>query len=47
MKIKPLRVLLIVTIFISVISLGCGIFIYNDMKEREEESLNVSKTKLQ
>ena len=45
MKIKPLRVLLIVTIFISVISLGCGIFIYNDMKEREEESLNVSKTR--
>lgn len=45
MKIKPLRVLLIVTIFISVISLGCGIFIYNDMKEREEVSLNVSKTR--
>ena len=45
MKIKPLRVLIIVTIFISVISLGCGIFIYNDMKEREEESLNVSKTR--
>ena len=45
MKIKPLRVLLIVTIFISVISLGCGVFIYNDMKEREEVSLNVSKTR--
>ena len=45
MKIKPLRVLIIVTIFISVISLGCGVFIYNDMKEREEESLNVSKTR--
>ncbi len=45
MKIKPLRVLLIVTIFISVISLGCGVFIYNDMKEREEVSLNVSNTR--
>ncbi len=45
MKIKPLRVLIIVTIFISVISLGCGIFIYNDMKEREEASLNVSNTR--
>ena len=45
MKIKPLRVLIIVTIFISVISIGCGVFIYNDMKEREEESLNVSKTR--
>ncbi len=43
MKVKPLRVLLIVTIFISVISISCGIFIYNDMKEREESSLNVSK----
>ena len=45
MKIKPLRVLIIVTIFISVISLGCGVFIYNDMKEREEVSLNVSNTR--
>ena len=45
MKIKPLRVLIIVTIFISVISIGCGVFICNDMKEREEESLNVSKTR--
>ena len=45
MKIKPLRVLIIVTIFICVISIGCGVFIYNDMKEREEESLNVSKTR--
>ena len=45
MKFKPLRVLIIVTIFISVISLGCGIFIYNDMKEREEASLNVSNTR--
>ena len=45
MKVKPLRVLLIVTIFISVISIGCGIFIYNDMREREEKSLNVSNTR--
>ena len=45
MKIKPLRVLIIVTIFISIISLGCGVFIYNDMKEREEVSLNVSNTR--
>lgn len=45
MKVKPLRVLIIVTIFISVISLSCGIFIYNDMKEREEASLNVSNTR--
>ena len=45
MKIKPIRVLIIVTIFISVISLGCGIYVYNDMKEREKISLNVSKTK--
>ena len=45
MKIKPLRVLIIVTMFISVISLGCGVFIHNDMKEREEVSLNVSNTR--
>ena len=45
MKVKPLRVLLIVIIFISVISIGCGIFIYNDMREREEKSLNVSNTR--
>ena len=45
MKVKPLRVLLIVTIFISVISISCGVFIYNDMKKREESSLNVSKTR--
>lgn len=45
MKFKPLRVLIIVTIFISVISLGCGVFIYNDMKEREEASLNVLNTR--
>ena len=45
MKVKPLRVLLIVTIFISVISIGCGIFIYNDMKERKEASLSVSNTR--
>ena len=45
MKVKPLRVLLIVTIFISVISIGCGVFIYNDMKEREEASLSVSNTR--
>ena len=45
MKVKSLRVLLIVIIFISVISIGCGIFIYNDMREREEKSLNVSNTR--
>ena len=45
MRVKPLRVLIIVTIFICVISIGCGIFIYNDVKKREELSLNVSKTK--
>ena len=48
MKVKSLRVLIIVTIFISVISIMSiisGIFIYNDMKEREEASLNVSKTR--
>ena len=45
MNIKPLRVLIIVTIFTSVISVGCGIFIYDDMKEREEVSLNVSNTR--
>ena len=45
MNIKPLRVLIIVTIFTSVISIGCGIFIYNDMKEREEVSLNVSRAR--
>ena len=45
MKIKPIRVLIIVTIFICIISIICGIYIYNDMKERENISLNVSKTK--
>ena len=45
MKVKSLRVIIIVTIFISVISLGCGVFIYNDMKKREEASLEVSKAR--
>ena len=45
MKIKPIRVLIIVTIFISVISLGCGIYVYNDMKERESISLDVSRNR--
>ena len=45
MKIKPIRVLIIVTIFICIISIICGIYIYNDMKERENISLKVSKTK--
>ena len=45
MKIKPLRVLIIVTIFISVISLGCGIYIYSDMKERKEASLDVIRVR--
>ncbi len=45
MKVKPLRVLIIVTIFISVMSIGCGIFIYNDMKVRENMSNRVIKTR--
>ena len=45
MKIKPLRVLLIVTIFISVISIASGIYIYNDTKKREEEALTISKAR--
>lgn len=43
MKIKPLRVLIIVTIFTSIISITSGIYIYNNMKVREEASLNVLK----
>ena len=48
MKVKSLRVLIIVTIFISAISIMSiisGIFIYNDMKKIEEASLDVSKTR--
>ncbi len=45
MKIKPLRVLIIVTIFISLISIISGIYIYNDMKERKEASLNVIRVR--
>ena len=45
MKVKTLRVLIIVTIFISIISIASGIYIYNDMRKREEASLNVSKTR--
>ena len=45
MKIKSLRVLIIVTIFISIVSIGSGIFIYNDMMKREEASLNVSRNR--
>lgn len=45
MRSKPLRVLIIVTIFTSVISIGCGIFIYNDMKVREDMSNSVIKTR--
>ncbi|HIT37128.1 MAG TPA: polysaccharide deacetylase family protein [Candidatus Onthousia faecipullorum] len=45
MKIKSLRVLIIVTIFISIVSIGSGIFIYNDMMKREEVSLNVSRNR--
>ncbi len=43
MKIKPLRVLIIVTIFTNIISITSGIYIYNNMKVREEASLNVLK----
>ena len=45
MKIKPLRVLIIVTIFISVVSIISGIYIYNDMKERKEASLDVIRVR--
>ena len=45
MRSKPLRVLIIVTIFTSVISIGCGIFIYNDMKVRADMSNSVIKTR--
>lgn len=45
MKIKPIRLLIILTIFISVISISCGIYIYNDTKEREKAALDVSKTR--
>lgn len=45
MKIKPIRVLIIVTIFISLISIISGIYIYSDMKERKEASLDVIKVR--
>ena len=45
MKVKSLRVIIIVTIFISVISIISVVFIYNDMKKREEASLEVSKAR--
>ena len=45
MKIKPIRVLIIVSIFISVISIASGIYIYNDTKRREEEALTISKAR--
>ena len=45
MKIKPIRVLIIVSIFISVISIASGIYIYNDTKKREEEALTISKAR--
>ena len=45
MKIKPIRVLIIVTIFICIISIICGIYVYNDMKERESISLDVSRNR--
>ena len=45
MKIKPIRVLIIISIFISVISIASGIYIYNDTKKREEEALTISKAR--
>ena len=45
MKIKPIRVLIIISIFISVISIASGIYIYNDTKRREEEALTISKAR--
>ena len=45
MKIKPIRVLIIVTIFISLISIISGIYIYSDMKERKEASLDVIRVR--
>ena len=45
MKIKPLRVLIIVTIFIIVIAVSCGVFIYYDINERKEITIDVYKNR--
>lgn len=47
MKVKSLRFLILIVIFIGIISISCGIYIYNDMKVREDVSLNVKKTRKQ
>lgn len=47
MKVKSFRFLILIVIFISIISISCGIYIYNDMKVREDVSLNVKKTRKQ
>ena len=45
MKIKPIRVLIIVSIFIGIVSIISGIYIYSDMKERKEASLDVIRVR--
>ena len=45
MKLNPLRVLIIVTIFIIVIAVSCGVFIYYDINERKEISIDVYKNR--
>lgn len=45
MKVKPIRILIVIAIFISIISITSGIYIYHDMKVREKAALNVSKTR--
>ena len=45
MKIKPIRVLIVVTIFICIVSIISGIYIYSDMKERKEASLDVIRVR--
>ena len=47
MRVKSFRFLILIVIFISIISISCGIYIYNDMKVREDVSLNVKKTRKQ
>ena len=45
MKVKPLRVLLIITIFISIMSIISGIFIYNDMQKQENIFSEINETR--
>ena len=45
MKLNPLRVLIIVTIFIIVIAVSCGVFIYYDINERKEITIDVYKNR--